>query len=72
MSLNDSSLVRTEWQRKATTVIGQINDLRTEIEIALRQQPPTETAWRLADADLRCEEARDQLRMAISRIDQIH
>lgn len=72
MSLNDNAVHRTEWQRKATSIIVQIEDLRTEIEVALRHQPPTDIAWRLADADLRCTEARDQLRMAISRIDQIH
>jgi hypothetical protein len=71
MSLADSALQRDEWIREAIGAINLIYRLRQELDTALRKYPPVDAAWRIVDADLRCIEARDQLRMAIERVRQI-
>jgi hypothetical protein len=71
MSLADNAEHRAAWQRKAAATISQIEDLRRELEIALRQQPIVDIGWRLAAASLRCAEARAHIRQAIGTIYQI-
>ena len=71
MSLADNATDRDEWQRKAEATTDQINELRAELEVALRSHPPLEIAWRIVAADLHCAEARDQLRIAMGKISQI-
>jgi hypothetical protein len=71
MSIADNAVDRDAWLRKSETVIDQINGLRAEIEIALRQYPPLEIAWRAVAADLHLAEARDQIRIAMGKVYQI-
>jgi hypothetical protein len=71
MSIADNAADRDVWLRKAEGAIEEINELRAELEIALRQYPPLEIAWRAVAADLHLAEARDQVLIAMGKIYQI-
>ncbi len=71
MSLADEPLARAGWIARATFLTKALDDLRTQITVAVGQRPGTNITIRLAEIDVHCALAQNELREAIARMNAI-
>ncbi len=68
MSLADNAQHRARWLQNAAHIQAEIRDLITEIDIAVVSAPPRDVMLLLAEADVHCEMASEDLDDAAARI----